>query len=124
MHLLRAAHQGPDHRSQGQRDGAERRRHQAGLRAVVPGAGARIRRPRRSRERRVAPVGVSTWEQAARRPGDQAGGDVFEQTVMTATGFGPRASGRTLALGYGPSTMDYGVSTIDWRATATEVMCQ
>ncbi len=69
----------------------EGRRHQAGVRAVVPGAGAGLRRPGRSRERRVAPVGVAARQQAARGPRHAAGGDLSEPADAVMSGGRPIA---------------------------------
>ena len=68
VHVLRAANQRRDDRRQGREARAEGRRHQAGLRAVVLGAGAGVRRSERSRERGVAAVAIAARQQAARGP--------------------------------------------------------
>ena len=79
VHVLRAAHQGGDDPGQGRGASARGRRDQAGLRAGVPGAGAGVRRPRRSGERGLATVAVAARQQAARGSRHEAESDVSEQ---------------------------------------------
>ena len=59
VHVLRAADQRRRDRREGREARREGRRDQAGVRAVVPGEGAGVRRPQRSRERRLAAVAIA-----------------------------------------------------------------
>ena len=67
VHVLRAAHQGRQDRGEGREARAEGRRDPAGLRAVVPGRRPHLRRPERSREPRVAAVGVAARHRSCSR---------------------------------------------------------
>ena len=57
---------------EGRQQAARGRRSQAGVRPVVPGEGAGVRRPERSGERRLAAVALASRQQAARRSRDAA----------------------------------------------------
>ena len=75
VHVLRAAHQRARRFSaKAENARAEGRRDQAGLRAVVPGEGAGVRRPQRSGERSLAAVAIAARQQAARGPRHAAEG--------------------------------------------------
>src|SRR5689334_14438252 len=76
MHVLRAADQRGGDRGEGGEARAQGRRVPVGVRAVVSGEGARLRRSERSRIRSVAAVEIAARRKTARRPRHEAGRDV------------------------------------------------
>src|SRR5947208_1868867 len=66
MHLLRAAHHGGRSAGEGGRQADQGRRSETGVRPVLPGDGARLRRPERPGESGCASRAIPAWIEAPR----------------------------------------------------------